>query len=204
MLASCLCFGAMLPYPPNIPPKNEPEDLTFLSASAISWIASFSFPELSISSLCRKQSCWKVRNICREFRGVHRGLQEMGLFSVGVPHIADNGAVAWWDIELFTGQNGRPWRTINYKYQWSWKQFLDRLLRNSSWHFNILKNSFCNFLLNFTYRPHLSFSFFIKVKFEKKVKSEFVRHKIPGKKNSVVRLNIQQMTLICSNYEISD
>lgn len=33
------------PYP-NIPPRNEPEDLTFLSASAISWMASFSFPEL--------------------------------------------------------------------------------------------------------------------------------------------------------------
>lgn len=100
----------------------------------------------------------------------------MGLFSVGVHHITDNSAVAWWDIELFTGQNGRPWRKINYKYQWSWKQFLDRLLRNSSWHFNILKNSFCNFLLNFTYSPHLSFTFFIKVK------AKFVRHKIPKNK----------------------
>lgn len=44
---------------PNIPPKNEPEDLTFLSASAISCMASFSFPEVSIAvwavCVCRRQ-----------------------------------------------------------------------------------------------------------------------------------------------------
>lgn len=33
---------------PNIPPRNEPDDLTFLSASAISCMASFSLPELSM------------------------------------------------------------------------------------------------------------------------------------------------------------
>lgn len=47
VLYRLLSFLLQYSYP-NIPPKNEPEDLTFLSASAMSWIASFSFPELSI------------------------------------------------------------------------------------------------------------------------------------------------------------
>lgn len=39
---------------PNIPPRKDPDALTFLSASAISCMASFSLPELSMASwVCR-------------------------------------------------------------------------------------------------------------------------------------------------------
>lgn len=81
---------------------------------------------------------------------------------------------------------------MNYKYQWTSKQFLDGLLRNSS--FNNL-NSFYNLLLHFTRSPHLCFILFIQVK------AKYVRHKIP--KKSVVRIDIQQRALIYSNYKTS-
>lgn len=42
---------------PNIPPRKDPDALTFLSASAISCMASFSLPELSMASwVCRWRS----------------------------------------------------------------------------------------------------------------------------------------------------
>lgn len=71
LLASLLACSRHHPHP-NIPPRNEPDDLTFLSASAISWIASFSLPEVSMLvilmylrgrnyGLCfRRWSWWKM------------------------------------------------------------------------------------------------------------------------------------------------
>lgn len=101
LLAVC-AFGAVPSYPPNIPPKKEPEDLTFLSASAISWIASFSFPELSISSPYLERIHSKVEIPRREFRCVYWGLQSMGLFCVGVYQPLAYSRVAYWEFECFT------------------------------------------------------------------------------------------------------
>ena len=47
---------------PNMPPRNDPDDLTFLSASAISWMASFSLPEVSIAIGTMCYRCEKLGN----------------------------------------------------------------------------------------------------------------------------------------------
>lgn len=54
---------------PNIPPRKEPDALTFLSASAISCMASFSLPELSMASWVCRWERWEETGRCSAMDG---------------------------------------------------------------------------------------------------------------------------------------
>lgn len=64
---------------PNIPPRKDPDALTFLSASAISCMASFSLPELSMASwVCRWAGSDARRTRGPMFRSGRRGEESRG------------------------------------------------------------------------------------------------------------------------------